>query len=171
MASGRRRRADLRIPWFWLGWWAVAMVTWLLVTSTIAGSEAIVGVGASAIAATFAELVRTNVSPKFRPRARWLWKARRLPWRMVSDTALVMASLWGHVTRTRQARGSFRAIPFRHGDPEDPTDVARRALAEIGVSLTPNTVVVGIDPSRDLLLVHELVQRPGSVDLLLGRSA
>ena len=96
-------------------------------------------------------------------------RARRLPWQLVSDTALLMAALWGHLTGTRPGRGSFRAIPFRHGDRRDPTDVARRALAELGVSVTPNTVAIGVDSSRDVLLVHELVQRPGSVDRLLGR--
>ena len=170
MAVDRARRRRLRSVRFWLGWWALFMALWLLLTSTIAGSEAIVGAGAAAIAATFAEVTRSNVSPRFHPRVRWVAHVRGLPWRIVADTALVFAALWGEVTRTKRVRGSFRAVPFHHGGEHDPRASARRALAEIGVTLTPNSVAVGVDPERDTLLVHQLVQRPGSVERLLGRS-
>jgi multisubunit Na+/H+ antiporter MnhE subunit len=155
---------------FWLGWWALSMTLWLLLTSTVAGSEAVVGAGASAIAATFAELTREQVSPRFRPRPRWVADARRLPWQIVSDTVLVFVALWGEITGTRRVRGSLREVPFHHGGDRDPRASARRALAEIGVTTTPNTIALGVDPERDALLVHELVRRPGAVERLLGRA-
>jgi multisubunit Na+/H+ antiporter MnhE subunit len=137
------------------------MALWLLLTSTLAGSEAIVGVGASAIAATFAEMSREHVAPRFRPRARWLARGWRVPVAMVTDTWLVLLALWGELTGTKRVRGSLRTVPFHHGGERDPRASARRALAEIGVSMTPNTVVIGVDPDRDVLVVHQLVQRPG----------
>jgi hypothetical protein len=55
----------------------------------------------------------------------------------------------------RQTRGTLRAVPFRAGG-ESSRDVGRRALAEGLGSLAPNTIVIGIDGARDLLLVHQL---------------
>ncbi len=46
---------------------------------------------------------------------------------------------------------------------ETPQDVGRRALTEWLGSLAPNTIVIGIDTKRDLLLVHQL-HREGEPD-------
>src|SRR6185312_389145 len=56
----------------------------------------------------------------------------------------------------RPARGRVRAIPFRHGG-DSPDGVGRRALAEGLGSFAPNTIVIGVDDERNLLLVHQLV--------------
>jgi hypothetical protein len=40
---------------------------------------------------------------------------------------------------------------------EDPRDAARRALAVTGGTLTPNSIVVGIDADRGVLVRHELM--------------
>ncbi|MCW3018653.1 MAG: hypothetical protein JWN10_961, partial [Solirubrobacterales bacterium] len=45
-------------------------------------------------------------------------------------------------------------------------DAGRRALAESFGSLAPNTIVIGVDPERDLLLVHQLRGGGGRVDVL-----
>jgi hypothetical protein len=55
-------------------------------------------------------------------------------------------------------RGVFRAVPFRSGD-DEAREGGRRALAESFGSLAPNTIVIGVDPERELLLGHQL--RPG----------
>jgi hypothetical protein len=62
-----------------------------------------------------------------------------------------LTQLW----QRRMSRGSFRAVPFRAG-PEKPRDIGRRGLAEALGSIAPNTIVIGVDPERDLLLVHQL---------------
>jgi multisubunit Na+/H+ antiporter MnhE subunit len=59
----------------------------------------------------------------------------------------------------RAPRGEFRAIPFRTGTGE--TDAGRHALAELAGSLAPNTIVIGVDPDSQLLLVHQLTPRGG----------
>jgi hypothetical protein len=45
-------------------------------------------------------------------------------------------------------------VPFRGG--EDAHALGRSALTESLGSFTPNTIVIGIDAERDLLLVHQL---------------
>ena len=59
----------------------------------------------------------------------------------------------------------LRAIPFRHGSEQNARDAARRALAESLGSLAPNTIVIGIDPERDLILAHQLRCRGGVDDV------
>jgi hypothetical protein len=64
----------------------------------------------------------------------------------------------------REVRGTLRAVPFRAGG-EGSSDVGRRALAEGLGSLAPNTIVIGIDGERDLLLVHQLRRSGGREQL------
>ena len=62
-------------------------------------------------------------------------------------------------------------MPFRHGAGESRREAARRALAESFGSLAPNTIVIGIDPERDLILAHQLDLHggPEAVDVLALR--
>jgi hypothetical protein len=68
------------------------------------------------------------------------------------------------VVAPREAHGSLRAVPFRAGG-DDSSDAGRRALAEGLGSLAPNTIVIGVDGERDLLLVHQLHRRGGREQL------
>ncbi|HLH15186.1 MAG TPA: hypothetical protein VKV16_10390, partial [Solirubrobacteraceae bacterium] len=60
------------------------------------------------------------------------------------------------------------AVPFRFGDPENPRDAGRRALAEALGSLAPNTIILGVDPESGLILAHQLRRSGGSetIDVL-----
>jgi multisubunit Na+/H+ antiporter MnhE subunit len=153
----------------WLGWAVLSMALWLAFTTTINKSQAVVGLGTSIIAATAGEIVRARIPVGFRPRLRWFRHAVRLPWSIVKDTATVLAVLANHVTGRKRVRGQWRAVPFPHGSPQDHEAGARRALVTAGVTMTPNTVVVGVDADRDELLVHQLFSAPEDLLRLLGR--
>jgi multisubunit Na+/H+ antiporter MnhE subunit len=159
-------RSALVVRWF--GWWVLSMALWLLFTSTVNASEAIAGVGASCVVATLAELARRRAGFACRLKAAWVLLAWRIPLAIVTDTVLVLHALASHVTGRRRVRGTVHALPFRHGGPSA-SSAARRALATAGITMTPNTFVIGIDDERDEILVHQLVSRPGSVAKLLGR--
>ena len=133
------------------------MLLWVLVTSTFRGSELVAGAVAAVLSAAAVEAVRERERFLFRPRLRWMRRAGRIPVRIVTDTWLLAVALVRHVTGTRPVRGAFVVVPFRHGDDADPEDSARRALVVTGLSIAPNSVVVGIDADRDELLVHQLV--------------
>jgi hypothetical protein len=47
--------------------------------------------------------------------------------------------------------------------------MGRRALAETVGSVAPNTIVIGIDDERGLLLVHQLRRHGGPEDLDVTR--
>jgi hypothetical protein len=52
-------------------------------------------------------------------------------------------------------------VPFDvGGDAAD--DVGRRVLTTAGLTLQPNSIVLGYDEERQVVLIHELVPAPGS---------
>jgi multisubunit Na+/H+ antiporter MnhE subunit len=158
-----RRRPDARsrssIARFvtWPAWAVGSMALWMLLTSTVAGPELIVGAGVSMVAAATVQVVRVQGAFGFRPRLRWLRHAVGIPGRIVGDTVRLTAVLVRHATGRRRVRGAFVAVPFVHGAEGDPEAAARRALATVGISVSPNTYVVGFDARRDELLAHQLV--------------
>ena len=82
----------------------------------------------------------------------------------------MFGALARHLSGRKRMRGSLRAVPFHHGRTGDPRARARRALAVLGVSVPPNSFVLGIDEDRDEMLVHQLVDDERSIPRLLGRA-
>jgi hypothetical protein len=82
----------------------------------------------------------------------------------VTESAMILGFLVARLAG-RAPRGRFRTAPFRAGG-NGRRDVARRALSEAVGSLGPNTIVIGIDRDRDLILVHQLVRRDEDRDPL-----
>ena len=149
-------------------WWAVSFVLWLLLTSTLDTQELAAGIIASCISAFAASIVQSNEEFGFRPRLRWLSRARILPGQVIADCWVLTVALWRSVMRSKQARGSFKTFRFQHVA-DDPDSAARRALVTVAISLTPNTYVVAFDRAKKELIVHQLVSRPEAVEEVLGR--
>jgi multisubunit Na+/H+ antiporter MnhE subunit len=145
-----------RIVW-WGVWWLVLLGFWLLLV-TVSVAEFVAGMVAAAIAATAAEVVQAQGLVRFDPDPRWLLRVWKLPRNIVRDCWLVTVALWRHLNG-RPVNSSFRAIPFeRRGD--DARASARRALVVLAISVSPNSIVVGIDEEANLMLVHQLIPAP-----------
>ena len=145
---------------FWVAWYVPLVVLWLAFVDTFARQEVIVGLVAAAIAATAAELVRSQELVRFRLDPRWLRGLPGLPWQVLRDTWLLTVALWRHCTG-HPVRGVFRVVPFP-SEADDDRSAARRALVTVLVSVAPNTVVVGVEGDEGEMLVHQLVPEPGS---------
>lgn len=85
----------------------------------------------------------------------WLLASWRVLAKIVPNILVLCAEALAQLVRPRAARGTFRAVPFR-ATTQTPKDAGRRALTEWIGSLAPNTIVVGVDDERNLLLVHQL---------------
>ncbi len=150
----------------WLAWWAVLLGLYMLFAAKLSWEEAIVGAGIAGLGATGAFVTLKAGEVHFRPRLRWLTILGRLPGNVLADCGIVGAALWQKLVQRRPVEGVFRTVPFDAGG-DDPESAARRALVTAGVSLSPNTYVLGIDRQRGLLLVHQLVpsgKPPGKGD-------
>ncbi len=137
---------------------------YLLLIDTVDLPELYAGCGVAVLAAVMFDVARRPGLAEAAFASRGLHGVWRVVKRLPTQIAVVC---WEALEQayTRQARrGVFRAIPFDAGG-EDPHDVGRRALAEARGSLTPNTIVIGIDPERKLLLVHQLHRQGGREEL------
>ena len=85
----------------------------------------------------------------------WLLRSWRLVWKIPSDVAIVCWEALRQLGQPRTTRGVFRAVPFG-ATRKTSTDAGRRAVVESVGSLAPNTIIVGVDTERQLLLTHQL---------------
>jgi hypothetical protein len=119
--------------------------------------------GVALIAGVAFALSRDRESPDASISAGWVLRAWRPAVRVPLDVVLVSRQLLAQLMSPRARRGELRAVPFQGG--EDPRALGRFALTESLGSFAPNTIVIGIDAERDLLLVHQLRRHGGSDEL------
>jgi multisubunit Na+/H+ antiporter MnhE subunit len=137
---------------------------YLLLIDTVDLPEVYAGCGVALLAAVAFELSREEGVAEATIAPGWLARAGRVLARVPAQVALVSWEAVVQLFARKRTRGVFRAVPFSAGG-EGPRDAGRRALAEELGSLTPNTIVIGVDHERELLLVHQLRRRGGAEEL------
>jgi multisubunit Na+/H+ antiporter MnhE subunit len=141
----------------WLAWFGGLFVLWLVFVGTASDRmENIGGLFASALAATAAEVVRSQGLLHFRVERRWWVRLWRQPWRIVADFGIVVLAFFAQLIHPRAHRGSFRTVEFPTGG-QRAADRGRRAFVAAVGSLAPNTLVVEVDEEGGELLLHHLV--------------
>lgn len=145
--TGLARKA---LPWTCTA--ALLFGFWLLLVDTHEEAQLLVGAGVALLAASVSELVRSQRIAQVRVRPAWIARL----WRPLASVPGDIARLALALAPGRRTRGRLRALPF---DPRvaEPTDNGRQALAELAGSFSPNTIVIGVDAERGLLLAHQLV--------------
>jgi hypothetical protein len=143
---------------------ALGAAFYMVLIDTVDLPELYAGIGAVLLAGAAYEAARRQGIAEARVSLRWV----RWGWRVIASIprqiAWVSWQALAQLVAPREARGSLRAVPFRAGG-DGSGDVGRRALAEGLGSLAPNTIVIGIDGERDLLLVHQLHRSGGREQL------
>jgi hypothetical protein len=96
---------------------------------------------------------------RIRPTFREVVQAWRLPWDELRGMLVVLRAL-GRQLFTRQGAPSLlRAVPFDVGD-DDAHSAARRTLAVLYPTLTPDVIVLGVAHKQALLLYHLVSPQP-----------
>jgi Na+/H+ ion antiporter subunit len=144
----------------------IAGAFYLLLIDTVDVAELCAMCGVVLLAAFAFARSRELGFPEASFRARWLRHAWRALLRIPIDIAIVCREAVTVPALRRPAAGEFRTVSFRGGG--QAADHGRAALAELLGSLAPNTIVVGVDQERGLLLVHQLRRHGGRerLDLL-----
>jgi hypothetical protein len=140
---------------------------YMLLIDTSSHPELWAGLGAWLLAAAMYEISREQGFAEARFDLAWLARVWRVAVRVPSHIALVSGDALMQVFQPRSPRGQFRAVSFEACG-EDSVDAGRRALAEALGSFAPNTIVIGVDTERKLLLVHQLHRQGGREELDLG---
>ena len=96
-----------------LGWFASLEVLWAVLVGTTQSTELLVGLGAAAVGAVLAEVLRSLGLLAFAPDPRLAVKAWKLPWLVPFDFALVAWVLLRSLARGRRVRGQWVSVPFR----------------------------------------------------------
>jgi hypothetical protein len=141
---------------------------YLLLIDTTSLPELIVAVGAAMIAASGYELAREQQTVGgLGIRLRWLARAPRVLAKVPGDIASVSFAAVRQLVRPQVVNGRFRAVPFRGGG-EHNIETGRMALAESLGSFAPNTIIIGVDIERELILGHQLRPSGGAdaIDVL-----
>jgi multisubunit Na+/H+ antiporter MnhE subunit len=144
----------------WLVWWVLLMSFWVILDNSILPDELLAGAGAAALGAFLAELAFHQADTRFRMRIEWLVPALSLPGQAARDTVIVFAALWRRLVRGEEPASGFRAVPVRYGD-NTAEGETRRVLLIGGRSVAPNSIAAGIDPDRDVMIIHQLVVNEG----------
>jgi hypothetical protein len=151
----------------WLVGWLLAAGLYLLLIDITDLPELLVGAGVTVVAATAFSLARERYLVAETVRLAWLSRIYRPLAQAPADIVTVAVAALEQLRRPRHAQGVFRAVPFACGEDEG-LETGRRALAESLGSFAPNTIIVGVDPDRELLLGHQLRRRggPEAIDML-----
>lgn len=135
--------------------WVGLAAVWMLLVDNESLPELLTGAGAVSIATVGSELVRHQRIAQVRFHPLWVVRLWKPVARVPLDVGIVVWELFRQIFERKRARGTLRALRFRAVE-DDPASNARRALAEAAGSLAPNTIVIGIDERRKLILVHQL---------------
>lgn len=135
-------------------------VCWMVFVGTFALHERLIGVIGALLATAGLFIINRNYPARFHPRLTELLSLWRLPGYLVSDTWKILALKTKGLREVQTPNSLFRVVPFRAGEKDDPRATARRVLAVIYTTITPNTVVLGVNTNGQKLLLHELVRGP-----------
>lgn len=146
----------------------VAAAIYLLLIDITQWPELAVGAAAAALAATGLELAREQRVVGESVRAHWLLRLHRPLLKVPTDIALVSAAAFRGLVQRGAPLGRFRAVRFAGGGEAEEKETGKRALAEAFGSFAPNTIIIGIDGDRELILAHQLKPTggPEAIDLL-----
>ena len=137
---------------------------YFLLIDTASLPELYVLAGVALACALAFELAREQGFAEGRILPTWLLAGWRVLVKIPLDIALLCYEALAQLVAPRQARGVFRAVSFT-ATADTPHDAGRRCLSEWLGSVSPNTIVVGVDADRQLVLVHQL-HRQGGADQL-----
>jgi hypothetical protein len=139
----------------WMLGVVLAAAFYMVLIDTVDLPEVYAAIGAVLLSSAAYEAARRQGVAEASVSPRWAARGWRVIVSLPRQIAWVSWQAVAQLVAPRQTRGTLRAVPFRAGG-ESSRDVGRRALAEGLGSLAPNTIVIGIDGARDLLLVHQL---------------
>jgi multisubunit Na+/H+ antiporter MnhE subunit len=150
----------------WLADVAILIPLWFILVGKLTWSELVMALAAAPVAASVTEATRSIGFARFYPRLRWLLHLRQVPGEVLRDCSILIAVLTGRIVNKRQERGFFKIIPFHSGG-VGARSAARRALAIILGTLSPNTCVVDIEPHNNFALLHQ-IRAERSPDFILN---
>ncbi len=142
---------------FLLLYWMAGFLAWLLFTDTFKLWELLFGAAAALLGAIGTEAVRSADVVRFRPRLRWILEGWRLPWYLMHGCAQILWVMFKGLVKHEPS--VLRSVVYDGGG-EDAASAARRALTVTYTTMPPNFVILDIDRTKNVMIVHQVSETP-----------
>ena len=136
---------------------AILFLGWVWLVASFHLHEMIVGAAVVALSTAFCGLVFSSATLPLELRWRDVLQVWRAPTAIVQDTGILLTLLFRDLFLGQRTGSFYRVCGFRSSR-RDPVVVGRSALAIMYTTMSPNMIVIGIDPTQSHLLFHQ-VQR------------
>lgn len=130
-------------------------VIWILLVGGTRVHEMIVGFVVLMLSAALLLRVAQREPLKLEFRMTDLLTCWRIPWYIVSDSYIIIVVLLKDLAGVERAGSFYRFCGFKTSA-HDPRLMARRVLVTGYTTVTPNSIVIGIDPAQSRMLFHQL---------------
>lgn len=146
--------ANFRLARWFIITAALAWLAWFVFTGEPTFEEMLAGVGCALFCAWFCIHTWREMDLMIALRTADFLEGWRLPWTLMLGAFQVIAVLARDLTTGPRAESILCAVPFerRH----DGNGMFRRVLAVSYTSVSPNTIVIGVDRHRGLFLYHAI---------------
>lgn len=166
----RETKVSVHKPSFILSgvWMVLAIASWILFVGGIRLHEMLVGACAVLVTTAFVHQVwkRETLQIEFHPSD--VIQGWRVPWYVLRDTCVIALVLWGDFFARTCAASLYRVSALKKVKPR-PRQTARQVLITLYTTMSPNSIVIGIDPHRDRILFHQLRRSSiSTMDQVLG---
>lgn len=129
-------------------WSLAALGIWLLTLSALSGAELLVGAGCSVVVGVIAVAAQRAVGTSWKPNAASVRPLKALPLAIGSDALQVLTL---PLRRRRRHGGQFETVDIDAAG-SSPQAMTSRALATLGTTVTPASIVVDIDDEGTMTL-------------------
>jgi multisubunit Na+/H+ antiporter MnhE subunit len=138
--------------------WAGFLGLWFVFVYQLSLMELLAGAAVAAITVVASEISLRAIPLDFKPEARWLVGVFTLPVIVVKDM-VVLVRVLGRLVAGQKIHSLFQVTHF-DASVEGSRASAKRVLAVAFTTVSPNSIVLGIDRKSGLLLFHELEKTP-----------
>ena len=134
---------------------------WVLFVASVHVHEMLVGLFTTLASTIFCAFLWCSRQRHLKLRARDLAQCWRIPWRLLSDAGEITWVLLKDLLHISPAKSLYRVSGFESSS-NDPVGMARRVLAVAYTTVSPNSIVLGIDEGSHRMLFHQLERSPVS---------
>jgi multisubunit Na+/H+ antiporter MnhE subunit len=137
----------------------VLFVCWVVFVGKFAEQEMLIGMAVAVVSAFAICVVEYANEAHFRPRMRDIAQSVFIPWVVVQDTCLIFWVALRDLVGGKKAESDFRVAVFETGDLHDANDTGRRVIAVTYMTISPNSIVMGINTLERRMLFHQIQKK------------
>ena len=153
--SQRERRSRLFLPVSLL----ILASLWIVLVAGLPSQEAVLGAISAVLTTLFIFSMWRAQDSHVEWHARDVLEIIHVPAQIVHDALLIIGILVRDLLG-RHAAGSQYIVYAFDASPSSPRKAAREVLAVTYMTASPNSIVLGIHPKRNLVLLHQLADTP-----------